>query len=110
MALFRFGSRSNQSKAVVSINHPIPDFGADLIADTSLHTLNAPGVQASNNQTGWAQVYIIADTVFDAATICNIAGLATVSIKAGTTLYGIFATIKLTSGSVVAYRATDPNA
>lgn len=108
MALFRFGSRPNQSKAVVSINQPVPDFGGDYYADTNLHTLNASGVLPTNNQTGWAQVYAVTDTVFDAATKVNITNLSGVTIKAGTTLYGIFSAIKLTSGSIIAYRATDP--
>lgn len=107
MALFRFGSRANQSKAVISINHPVPDFGGDLFADTALHTLNTPGSLPTNNQTGWAQVYVLTTAVFDVATQVNISGLPTVSIPAGTWLYGIFASIKLTSGSVIAYRATE---
>src|SRR5437867_711691 len=107
MALFRFGSRANQSKSVVSINHPVPDFGGDYYADTSLHTLNTAGQLPTNNQTGWAQVQTITATIFDAATVCNITGLAGVSIPAGTLLYGIFASIKLTSGSIIAYHATE---
>lgn len=107
MALFRFGSRPNQSKAVVSINDPVPDFGGDYFADTNLHTLNTAAQLATNNQTGWSQVQVITAAVFDAATQVNITGLAGVSIPAGTILRGIFASIKLTSGSIIASRATD---
>lgn len=106
---FRFGSRSNQAKGVVAINDPVPDFGGDLINDTNLHTANVAGQLPTNNQTGWAQVQTITATVFDAATVCNIAGLATVSIPAGQIIRGIFTQIKLTSGSIIAYRATEPS-
>ena len=104
---FRFGSRANQSKGVIAINDPVPDFGGDYFADTNLHTLNTAGQLATNNQTGWAQVQVITTAVFNAATQVNITGLAGVSIPAGTILRGIFASIQLTSGSVIAYRATE---
>jgi|SRR6478609_8559534 len=103
MALFRFGSRSNQSKGVAAINFPIPEFGGDYIGDTALHTPDT----AAANQYGWAQIYCLTATVLDVATKCNITGIQTVSLPAGTWVYGIFAQIKLTSGSIIAYKATD---
>lgn len=100
----RIGSRITQSKAIASINDPIPEFGGLWIDDTTLH--NA-GDTAGPNQYGWAQVQVITATVFDAATKTNISGIAGKSIPAGTILRGIFTAIKLTSGSVIAYNASE---
>ena len=103
----RIGSRITQSKAVAAINDPVPEFGGLWIDDTNLHV---PPDTTGPNQYGWAQVQVITATVFDAATLVNIAGIATKTVPAGTLLRGIFTAIKLTSGSVIAYNATEtPN-
>lgn len=104
MGNLRFGSRSNQSKSVLTLNQPVPDFGGDYFADTSLH--NPSDIQG-DNVNGWAQIQCITATVLDAATQCNIANIAGVTLPAGSIIPGLFSQIKLTSGSIIAYRATD---
>ena len=102
IANFRQGARPNQSEAVANINQPIPEFGGSLISDTALHQGSTVG---SNNPT-WMGIYTLTSTVFDAATLCNISGLAGATIPAGTFIPAMFAAIKLTSGSLIAYEST----
>jgi hypothetical protein len=104
-ALFRYGARIAQAEAVASINVPVPEFGGDYFGDTTLHS---PNVTTNPGPTpGWMGVLVLTTAVFDAATQVNITGLATVSIPAGTFVPAIFSQIKLSSGSIIAYRATD---
>jgi hypothetical protein len=99
---FRLNSRLTKALPVGAINLPIPDLGGDLFSDTALH----PDGTVPLAFPGWAVVQVLTATVFDATTQCNIAGLAGgPSIPAGTLLYGMFSAIKLTSGSIIAYRA-----
>jgi len=68
--------------------------GGNYIADTSTHTGT------------WTTIDCVTDTVFDSSTVCNIAGLAAsnATFPAGKQLFGNFTTVKLTSGSVIAYQ------
>lgn len=106
MGQLRLGSRPTIAKTVLAINNPVPEFGGTYISGTNLFT---PDTETPTNQAtrGWAQVQILTATVFDTATKCNIANLAGATIPAGTTLYGIFSQIKLSSGTAVGYFATE---
>lgn len=82
---------------------------------TSMGQSGADWIDNTTVLTGdWAVIQAITDTVFAAMTCSTIsinggavpATWATKAITAGTVLYGRFTSITLTSGSVVAYRAT----
>ena len=100
---FRNGARVNLASPVGIINDPVPEFGGLYIGDTTLHNPTA----ARGNSPGWMGFLTITTTVLDAATVGNISGLATVSIPAGVLIRGMFSQIKLTSGSIIAYNATE---
>lgn len=98
-ATFRFGARTNGAQPVASLNSGIADFGGDFIDDTATHD--------PDGFKGWCELIVLTSTVINAATKCNIAGISGKTLPAGTRLPGIFSQIALTSGSVVAMRATD---
>lgn len=68
--------------------------GFEYIDDTAAHTGRF-----------W-QVYAVADAVISAATVQNASGntFATVPLKAGDSIQGVFTSITLASGKVVAYK------
>lgn len=101
---FRYGGRPQQSQAVCNINTPIPDFGGIYISDTAVYPT---GTTDPSPTSGYCAFYTLTATVFNAATKCNITNLPGASIPAGVWIYGIFSTIKLTSGSGIAYNTTD---
>lgn len=68
--------------------------GFEYISDTAAHTGRF-----------W-QIYAVADAVINTATIENQTGntFATVPLNAGDSITGVFTSITLTSGKVVAYK------
>ena len=66
-------------------------FGSVVIADTTA------------TAGTFCAIYALADTVINAATVSNVSGISGITLSAGQWLYGWFTSIKLTSGSVVAY-------
>ena len=96
---FRYGARTNQAQPVASLNSGIADFGGDYIDDTATHNPDGFG--------GWCELIVLTATVINAATKCNIANIAGKTLPAGSRIPGMFSQINLTSGSVIAMRATD---
>ena len=66
--------------------------GASSFADTAVHTGK------------WSKITAVTATVV-AASQSNIAGLNGFSLAAGQSIEGIFTSITLTSGSIIAYKA-----
>lgn len=96
---FRFGARPSQSDGVATLNSGIADFGGDYIDDTTTHSPDGFG--------GWCELIVLTATVIAAETKCNIANIAGKTLPAGARIPGLFSQIDLTSGSVIAMRATD---
>jgi len=95
---FRFGSRTQQSRAVVAINTPIPDLGGIVISDTNAHDLTAKPAIA---------IQALAAAVAN-LTGSNLDGTVTsVPIPVGVTIYGYFPKVTLASGTVIAYYSKD---
>lgn len=106
MSFYRLGSRLTQSRKTVSANHPIPDLGGIFVSDTAERTAAEP--------KWFMQIQCLTDAVIDIANSnvavlgANLSNTATaVSLKAGTTIYGVFPRFKLASGTVMAYYGTD---
>jgi hypothetical protein len=95
---FRYGSRIPSAKPVVALNSGVPDFGGDFIDDTDTHT--------PDGFYGWCELIVLTATVVNANTKCNIANISGKTLPANTRIPGIFSQIDLTSGSVIAMRAT----
>ena len=73
-------------------NQPGPN-GSVYITDTDAHA------------GSWMAVQAVAAAVIDPFVADDVSGtLTTVPIPAGVTIYGLFTSIKLTSGKVIAYR------
>jgi hypothetical protein len=89
----RFGGRSAQVQAQPVVVANGASGKERYIRDTSTYTGT------------WNAVQIIADAVFDAASVTTIAGLSASgdTFSAGTILYGYWSTVKLSSGKVIAY-------
>lgn len=64
--------------------------GGEYIGDTNTHTGD------------WRRIQVIATAVLNAYS-GNVTGLAAVSLPAGTIIDGVFTSIDLTSGSLIAY-------
>lgn len=87
------GSRLIKAQTVASLGGAIADLGGNYIYGTALNTGD------------WCELLILTATVLDAATKCNITNITGVSLPAGTRLPGMFSQIKLTSGTLIAYKA-----
>jgi hypothetical protein len=89
----RFGGRSAQVQAQPVVVANGASGNEQYIRDTASYTGK------------WNAVQIIADAIFDPASVTTIRGLAASGdiFTAGTILYGYWSTIQLTSGSLIAY-------
>ena len=99
MARRTLGPASLSAEPTSDISNPVPEWGADFFSDTSVHNCPVLG--------GWLAIQCLTDAVVD-LTGCNWSGsaISAVTLKAGTTISGLFPYIKLASGTVVAYRAS----
>lgn len=97
MALRDYGQASANAIPVGDINRPIVDWGADFYSDTSLHNGD------------WIGFLCLTDAVIDLTGV-NWGGsvITAVTVKAGTYVPGRFNTLKLASGTIIAYRASQP--
>lgn len=68
-------------------------YGGKFINDTNTHTPSAP--------YDFVAIQVLADA--EITTVGNIENFSSVTVLAGTVIYGIFTSITLSSGSVVAY-------